>query len=83
MSKPLTREDLRQVLEKLMNNSTSRKKAASWALKYLQDDSCYSDDDVIEDVIVKLSAVDLISTDRPYLYTEVDFKAWLEELEEK
>jgi hypothetical protein len=39
------------------------------------------DDKVLWDALVKLGGVDLISTDRPYLYMNEDFYLWLENLE--
>ena len=38
------------------------------------------DDQVVWDALNNLSGADAVSTDRPFLFDEIDFRAWLDEL---
>ena len=61
-----------------------REATAEWASEYLVYDApqIYPrvEDPAVSEMLQRLSAVDLPSTDRRYLYEELDFVAWLEEL---
>ena len=45
-------------------------------------DATGGDDPVIWRALNNLAGADAPSTDRPFLYEEVDFRAWLAELQE-
>jgi hypothetical protein len=65
----------------LIEGRCSREEAASWAEGwYTKDFDLDLIDDKVLDTLEKLSGADMISTDRPFLYNEVDFRAWLDEL---
>lgn len=53
---------------------------SSWAQQYILDDSSLIDDQGVWDTLLFLVAADAVSTDRPYLYMEVDFREALNKL---
>jgi hypothetical protein len=77
-----TRADVEAKLMDLIEGRYTREEASSWAELWLTKDF---EQNLIKDPMVlsaleALSGADMISTDRPYLYDEVDFRAWLDEL---
>ena len=79
-----SRAEIAERLREVIRNPGAREATAEWANEYLMFDApqIYPrvEDPVVWEMLQRLSAVDLPSTDRPYLYEEIDFVAWLEEL---
>lgn len=84
-----TREQVESKLLDLMDRRCSREDAASWAARWVVKDFHSEVHDsghsVIESAVVlrtveSLSAADLKTSAHSYLYDEVDFQNWLEEL---
>lgn len=79
-----SRAEIAERLRELIREPGAREATADWATEYIiyDDRQIYPpvDDPVVSEMLQRLSAVDLPSTDRRYLYEDVDFVAWLEEL---
>ncbi len=80
-----TLAEIKQKLILLIEGKLSRKEVSDWAEDWLAKDWGLNIIDIDNPDVLHflelLSAADLISLDRPYLYYEEDFKSWLEELE--
>jgi len=76
-----SREQVAARLRQLISGAEDRREAANWASQWVTrfDEAGFSDRKLF-DAIVCLSAADLISTDRPYLYGQADFEKWLHDL---
>ena len=81
MEKFPTRIQTIQILEKLISGSIDRDEVSSWAEKYYLDDSFLCTDQSLMNLLENLMSVNLIGSDRPYLYTNEDFEAWLKEIQ--
>ena len=81
-----SRADVEAKLLDLIEGRLSREEVSSWAEYWLYEDfeegRDLFDDPVLLDALDALSGADAITTDRPYLYGESDFRAWLDELRE-
>lgn len=81
-----TRADAEMKLLDLIEGRCSRDEASSWAEYWLYEDYVVGrdlfDDPALLEALDVLSGADMITTDRPYLYDEVDFLAWLHELQQ-
>jgi hypothetical protein len=78
MKRP-TRPEVAAVLRGLINGEQTRQSASAWASEWLLGDARVSDPAVWE-ALQLLGAADLISTDRPFLYNDQDFRACLDRL---
>lgn len=58
----------------LIQNSASREDVATWAQKWIIADNPPKMDRRIWEALKFLTGADLISTDRPYLYSTADFE---------
>jgi vacuolar-type H+-ATPase subunit B/Vma2 len=79
MTEP-SRTEVSKKLQALIDKSLTREDAAAWAVSLLNDDSIRIRDEAVLDALKFLGGVDLISTDRPYLYMEADFEQELARL---
>jgi hypothetical protein len=79
-----SRAELAERLREIIRNPAARAATAAWASEYIVFDApqLYPpiEDPMVSATLQRLSAADAPSTDRPYLYGEQDFLAWLEEL---
>ncbi len=79
-----TRTYVEAKLLDLIEGRASREEVSLWAEYWLHEDFVKGrdlfDDTVVLDGLEALSMADAPSTDRPYLYGEEDFQAWLQEL---
>lgn len=73
------RESISIVLKQLIEGAITREQASEWARPWVTRLELLEDPRICE-ALTSLGAADLPSTDRPYLYGQVDFVAWLEEL---
>ena len=71
-----------EILEQLLGGKITRCAASNWAEDLVCRDigDVSYEDDATWQAVSSLWAADLITTDRPYLYDEVDFLNWLDEL---
>ena len=76
---PPTRPEVATVLRELINDECTRQSASAWACDWLLGDARVSDP-VVWEALELLGAADLISTDRPFLYNDEDFRASLDKL---
>ena len=76
-------EVMRLLIDDLNQRENVTEWASYWSLKY--DDYCEDDDydnsKRILTALDRLSGADAPTTDRPYLYDQLDFEDWLAELE--
>jgi hypothetical protein len=72
-----TRSEVEAVLRDLIAGMRTRRSASDWASPWLLDETLV-DDPLVWDALQLLGAADLVSTDRPYLYDEVDFRTCLD-----
>lgn len=79
MSKPLTRESVRDRLGALRRERQTREQVARWARRWLQHNEPIGDPLLLK-MVVYLAAADLQGFTRPYLYGPADFEAWESEL---
>lgn len=80
MSLP-SRDDVSTILKKLLAGELTRQAASEWATPWLIGDELFNDREV-RDAVVLLGMADLISTDRPFLYNDIDFVECLKSLEQ-
>lgn len=73
-----SRESINLVLKQLIEGDITREQASDWAMPWVTRLELFEDSRVRE-ALTSLSFADLPSTDRRYLYGQVDFVAWLEE----
>lgn len=78
-----TKQELVEIVDKLISGEISRKQASLWAFAISDDDEIELNDgdDIVWDVLENLVLSDAISTDRPYLYGVEDFMLWRAKLE--
>jgi hypothetical protein len=76
---PPTRSEVADVLRRLINGEQSRESASAWASDWVVGDARVADPAVSQALELLLMA-DLISTDRPFLYNDEDFRACLDSL---
>ena len=76
---PPTRSEVAALLRELISGRQTRQSASAWASKWLLSGVRVSDNKVWE-TLQLLGAADLISTDRPFLYNDEDFQAYLDML---
>ena len=72
-------------LTDLAEGRLTRAEAAAWAEQWLLADlepgvEVEVNDLAVWEALADMSAADMITTDRPYLYGETDFAAWADEL---
>ena len=78
---PPSKHDVEWKLAALIDGTISRSEAHDWAIQYMLgawDDVNFHP--AVWEAIGRLASADAISTDRPHLYDEIDFRAWLDEL---
>ena len=73
-------DEIKQVFDELIDGKKTREEASSWALKrvFASDEKILEydpphDEKNIWEAIIFLAGVDMISTDRPYLFDKEDF----------
>lgn len=71
-----SRQQVEEKLKALASGDVSRLDAALWAEQF---DLDAVDDDAVFRALDQLSGADTPSIDRPYLYGQEDFRAWLDE----
>ena len=74
-----TRDEVVSVLRRLIEGKITREVASAWASPWvirLED----VNDRHVSRALESLSGADMITTDRPYLFMESDFKRWLRDL---
>jgi hypothetical protein len=76
---PPTRDDVAGVIRGLITGDTSRADASAWAFQWVAADSRV-DDPVVWKALNYLAGADAPTTDRPWLFEEIDFRAWLEDV---
>ena len=79
-----SRAEIVERLRELIRDPAAREASADWATEFIvfDDPQIYPpvEDPMVSEMLQRLSAVDLPSTDRRYLYEEADFVAWLEDV---
>lgn len=82
MSAPASpsRADVETKLQGLIEGRVTRDDATAWAMQWVAAPDSGVDDPIVWNALNNLSGADAPSTDRPYLFTEIDFRAWLDEL---
>jgi hypothetical protein len=76
---PPDRVEVAAVLRELIGGTRSRRSASEWACPWLCGEARVPDPEVWSALLL-LGAADLISTDRPFLYGDEDFRECLESL---
>lgn len=76
---PPTREQIESMFLDLLGGRLSRDRVVWWAGQWVFGNPSEDIDPAVWDALKLLAMVDLITTDRPYLYVENDFRAWMEE----
>lgn len=77
---PPSRAEVDTRLVKLLEGKQSREEVADWASQWIRASEPGVNDPAVWKALTCLVGADMITTDRPYLYDEVDFRDWLEEL---
>jgi len=72
-------EDVEKMLSDLLEERVSRQQASDWAAQWVMANVPYVHDDRVWKALTHLVRADMLQTDRPYLYGERDFEAWLNE----
>ncbi len=74
------RQDVADQLRALIAGTKTREEVSAWASKYTLDDGLEIPDKVVSRALETLVMADAVADMKSYLYGEVDFKKWLEEL---
>ena len=77
---PPSRADVEAELLRLIDGRTTRDEATAWAMQWVAASDPGVDDEVVWNALNNLAGADAVSTDGPYLFQEIDFRAWLDEL---
>ena len=80
---PPSRAEVDAAFTGLIEGKLSREEIARWAGQWVAGDTSRDTDLAVWDALCCLAGADLTSTDRPYLYGEDDFRAWLHEFRER
>ena len=75
-----SRAEVEAQLLALIDGQISRDDATSWAMQWVAAPEPGVDDEVVWNALNQLAGADAVSTDRPHLFEEIDFRAWLDEL---
>ena len=75
-----TRQDVAAQLRALIAGTKTREEVSLWACPYVLDDNLEIPDRVVFDALESLLGADVHGEPGKYLYHEVDFRHWLEEL---
>jgi hypothetical protein len=75
--------DLNLKISGIISGKEDRCAVSEWAVSIFDDDSLRISNPIILKYLKLLGAVDLPSSDRKYLYTDEDLKAWIIELNNK
>jgi hypothetical protein len=75
-----TRQDVADQLRALIAGTTTREEVSAWACKYALIDSLEIIDKVVSRALATLVMADAVPDMENYLYHEVDFRKWLEDL---
>lgn len=77
---PPSKADVIDHFQRLIREQLSREDVATWAEKWVAAEDPPDLDDDVWEALKFLASVDLISTDRPYLYSVEDFEHELRRL---
>lgn len=77
---PPSRADVEAQLLGLIDGRITRDDATAWAMQWVAASDPEVDDQVVWEALNSLAGADAVSTDRPYLFQEIDFQAWLDDL---
>ena len=77
-----SRAEVEARMRELISGALSRDEATAWAMQWIAAATPAVVDPVVWRALDNLAGADAVSTDRPFLFEEVDFRAWLEELQE-
>jgi len=75
-----SRAEVEARLRELISGELGRDEATAWAMHWIAAATPGVDDPVVWRALDNLAGADAVSTDRQFLFEEVDFRAWLEEL---
>ncbi len=76
---PPTRPEIAAVLRGLIDGVRTRQSASACASDWVLGDARISDP-AVRETLEWLLMADMISTDRPFLFGDEDFRAWLDDL---
>jgi hypothetical protein len=77
---PPSRADVENKLHGLIEGRVTRDVTAAWAMQWVAAEDPGVDDPVVWNALNSLAGADAVTTDRPHLFEEIDFRAWLDEL---
>ena len=77
---PPSRAEVEAQLLGLIEGRIRRDDATAWAMQWVAASDPGVDDAVVWEALNNLVGADAVSTDRPYLLQEIDFRVWLDEL---
>jgi hypothetical protein len=75
-----TRKDIADQLRDLIEGRKTREEVSAWACKYALDDDLVISDRAVQRALMTLVGADARADLERYLYFEVDFKKWLDDL---
>jgi hypothetical protein len=76
-----TRAEVLNKLTQLVAGRISREEASAWATRWVAVRDVQVADGSAWEALTSIGAADLYGGDRPYLYDQVDFRDWAEQLE--
>jgi len=78
-----SRAEVEARLRELISGALGRDEATAWAMQWIAAATPGVDDPVVWRALGNLAGADAVSIDRPFLFEEIDFQAWLAELREE
>lgn len=82
-SGPPSREAVRERLVALLVGDAAREEVADWAGEWVRMDEPTVDDPAVWSALCHLAGADLQTAPGKYLHQDIDFHAWLDELENR
>ena len=74
------REEGVKILQNVLDGKISRDEASKWGAEIYLNDEIEITDITLQSVLVGIMGLDTPSTDREYLYCEIDIEEWIDSL---
>ncbi|MEC2065854.1 DNA-binding protein [Bacillus inaquosorum] len=69
-------------IKSVLNGQTTREEVADWAGTYVYADDPKIEDDIVWDILILLSGIDLKDSPETYLHSPDDLKDWIKQYTE-
>ena len=81
MNQPTVREIINR-LKLVLNGKMTREEVSDWASYYVMADDPTIDDEIVWELLITISGIDILDSPTSYLHSEVDIKDWINQATE-